>query len=78
MGREVRRYRVTFTVYDGPRYDIRQKEIVSLRSVGEFIKKVVEDPLMEFRSIKAVTYGDLDDQEKQMLVFFSDGAIEKI
>ena len=78
MGLSVRRYRVKYILHsEEGRYEIKYKELRSLRDAGEFIKQVSETPTMEYGEIRVVSYSDLTAQESNMLEFFTDGVLKK-
>ena len=75
----IRRYRVRYTDHDEGDETVhvsRIEEFRSLRHAGEFIVKLIEDPLRDFLTIEAVAIEKLTDQEKAALVFFTDGKLE--
>ena len=78
MGSVVRRYRVKYAVYEeeGGAYQLKYKELRSLREAADFILTVLDDPHQEFSEIRVLTYGTLSESELSMLTFLTDGRVK--
>jgi hypothetical protein len=70
----IRRYRLKYSVSppDGS-YITKTKEFASLRQAGEWVRDMPKDHA--FVEIRALDIGPLDEQEKGVFAFFTDGKI---
>lgn len=69
----VRKYRVTFLVYEDGRYSRHEREFRSLRGAADFCVGLTED--RSFDKIFPVEYPELTPEEVQVFKYLTDGKV---